>query len=40
MVEILCSKCGWLWLLNEGETEADCPFCPKHIGDLVFDTDR
>jgi hypothetical protein len=38
MKEIECARCGWNWILFEGQTEADCPFCPKEPGGYVFIT--
>ena len=36
MKEIECARCGWNWIMFEGQTEADCPFCPKEPGGFVF----
>ena len=38
MKEAECARCGWRWIMYEGETEADCPFCPKKPGRFVFVT--
>jgi hypothetical protein len=29
MDEIECARCGWNWIMLEGQTENDCPFCPQ-----------
>jgi ribosomal protein S27E len=39
MNEIECARCGWNWIMFEGQTEADCPFCPKELGGFVFVTE-
>ena len=36
MNEIECARCGWNWIMFEGQTEADCPFCPRELGGFVF----
>jgi ribosomal protein S27E len=36
MTEIECARCGWNWIMFEGETEVDCPFCPEAIGGYTF----
>jgi len=38
MNEIECDRCGWNWIMYEGEAEADCPFCPKTLGVCTFTT--
>jgi hypothetical protein len=39
MNEIECARCGWNWIMFEGQTERDCPFCPKEPGGFVFVTE-
>jgi hypothetical protein len=39
MNEIACALCGWNWIIFEGETEVDCPFCPEEPGGFVFVTE-
>jgi hypothetical protein len=39
MNEIDCERCGWNWIMFEGQTKWDCPFCPKEPGGFVFVTD-
>jgi hypothetical protein len=39
MNEIECARCGWNWIMFEGLTEVDCPFCPKEPGGFVFVTE-
>ena len=36
--EIECARCGWNWIMFEGQTEDDCPFCPSELGGFVFVT--
>jgi hypothetical protein len=36
MNEIECARCGWNWIMFEGQTEADCPFCPVEPGGYVL----
>lgn len=38
MNEIECVRCGWNWIMFEGQTEVDCPFCPREPGGYVFVT--
>jgi hypothetical protein len=38
MNEIECARCGWNWIMFEGQAEDDCPFCPKEPGGFVFVT--
>ena len=38
MNEIECARCGWNWFMFEGQTEADCPFCPREWGGVSFDS--
>ena len=40
MNEIECARCGWNWIMFEGQTEADCPFCPANAGEPTFVTSR
>lgn len=39
MNEIECERCGWNWIMFEGQTEGDCPFCPKEPWGFVFVTE-
>jgi hypothetical protein len=39
MNEIECARCGWNWMMLEGETEGDCPFCPKDRWGITFSSD-
>jgi hypothetical protein len=39
MNEIECARCGWIWIMFEGQTEGDCPFCPEEPGAPVFVTE-
>ena len=39
MNEIECARCGWNWIMLEGQTVDDCPFCPKEPGGFVFVTE-
>jgi hypothetical protein len=36
MNEIECTRCGWNWIMFEGQTEGDCPVCPKELWGPVF----
>jgi hypothetical protein len=38
MKAIECARCGWNWIMYEGQTKGDCPFCPKELGGPVFVT--
>jgi hypothetical protein len=38
MNEIECARCGWNWIMFEGQTEDDCPFCPEFLGGITFQT--
>ena len=31
MKVVECARCSWTWIMHEGQTEADCPFCPKEL---------
>lgn len=39
MNEIECARCSWNWIMFEGQTEGDCPFCPEETGGFVFVTE-
>jgi hypothetical protein len=39
MKEIECARCGWNWIMFESQSEADCPFCPKEMGGIVFSSE-
>ncbi len=40
MIEIECARCAWNWIMFEGQTEADCPFCPPEFGGVCFDSGK